>query len=35
LSEEEFLQIFPSHADKVQWWKRYVNEDGEQLLVRT
>ena len=29
LSEAELVEVFPEAAEKIQWWGRYIDENGE------
>jgi len=35
LSEQEFLELYPQTALKIDWWKRYTDENGNDRVVKS
>ncbi len=35
LTEQELVALFPESAEKLQWWKRYNDESGNQKFSQT
>jgi len=35
ISEVQFMQLYPKVNDKVEWWKRYTDENGNDRVVKS
>jgi hypothetical protein len=35
ISEDQFLALFPEAANKIEWWIRYIDENGDQKFSKT